>query len=248
MKTSFRLSGLLDIADCCCRLTVLDPGLGAYIKREYVMQDDGPIPLFEVTVSREGGILLLQGGRLTHRIPYKSNPDYSEYNFADFVISSYIAAKLLSKNVLFIHASSFDKNGQGLAYAGMSGAGKSTILKNAQTALILSEDTAVLRKTARGFNLYASPFDKKHLPSPPPAPVPLSKIYFLKQSTKNRENNISMLLAFVFLKSYEIYSYGMKYFSGKGDRQEKMLSSLLLRLLYTVKTRRLLFTKDYRPQ
>lgn len=241
MKNKAATKRVLSIAGQHIGLIVTDRTLSAYLDTEYECAAAGET-LFDVTVARQSDGYLLSSGAMEHPFKYVPDPRYSECKFVDFVIGSYIAARLLDKNILFIHGSSFGKNGNGYVCCGMSGSGKSTILQSVPGRSIYSDDTAIIKKQGRRYWLYPSPFDKK-LASHTAGPVMLRHVFLLEQAKENREVPVDFLVPFLFFSNYEAYTYAVRHFGL--SPQTRLLRNIQL-FLHSVTVRKLLFRKDYR--
>ncbi len=88
---------------------------------------------------------------------------------------------------LLIHSCGIDNSGEGLLFAGSSGAGKSTIArlgKNKKGVNVLNDDRIIVRQEDGEFWIYGTPWpgDAKVCS---PEKVPLEKILFLKHAENN---------------------------------------------------------------
>jgi radical SAM protein with 4Fe4S-binding SPASM domain len=101
-----------------------------------------------------------------------------------------LARILPDREGFYLHSSGVVMNGKGFAFAGHSGAGKSTMVKMlSDRAEILCDDRNIIRRHNDGFYLYGT-WSHGEIPSVSPGPAPLRGIYFLE---KSEENNIISL-------------------------------------------------------
>jgi len=87
---------------------------------------------------------------------------------------------------ILIHGCGIDDSGEGILFAGNSGAGKSTIarLLTNKGVKVLNDDRVIIRKKFGSFWMYGTPWHgevKECLPEK----VPLKKIFFIKHSKNN---------------------------------------------------------------
>ena len=81
-------------------------------------------------------------------------------------------------NFFFLHASAFKKDSGAMMFTGPSGVGKSTIVNLAEEYPKIADDKLMVKKEKDGrYMVYTSPF--------PGEGVPLSKIYFLRQDSRD---------------------------------------------------------------
>lgn len=86
----------------------------------------------------------------------------------------------------FLHAAGAIMNGKGMVFAGQAGAGKSTTVKMLRSrSEILCDDRVVIRRDRQGFCVYGT-WDHGEIPLVSASNAPLSAIFFLQQSSKNR--------------------------------------------------------------
>jgi hypothetical protein len=59
---------------------------------------------------------------------------------------------------IMLHASSIEQDGNGYAFVGQSGSGKSTVVKMLQPERILSDDTTIVRRVGKQYQIYPNPW------------------------------------------------------------------------------------------
>ncbi len=87
---------------------------------------------------------------------------------------------------VILHASGVEIDGKGYAFIGHAGAGKSTLaasLANDHAALVLGEDTLILRYLEGRFWIYGTPWHENPAMCSPNG-VPLDKLFFLERNAR----------------------------------------------------------------
>ncbi|MFH1482872.1 MAG: hypothetical protein ABIG98_01230 [Chloroflexota bacterium] len=105
------------------------------------------------------------------------------YPFDEVLMVNYLAR---GGGGMDIHACGIDMGGKGLAFVGVSGAGKSTTARlwQKRQVPILSDDRLILRKEGGRFFMHGTPWHGDAWASLP-GKAPLEGLYFLKQAPKN---------------------------------------------------------------
>lgn len=167
----------------------------AFSERRYVLscfsEDFGSRPYKAVVFDQDFG-----GGELF------LDPDAASLRLLDnplaFPLDEVLFVQLLARNRgLLIHASGLGDEGAGMIFAGSSGAGKSTIARlfiEKNKSHLLNDDRLVIRPIQNGFSVYGTPWagEIKEYSS---GHASLTNIFFLKQSSRNRINEISSVEA-----------------------------------------------------
>ncbi len=122
--------------------------------------------------------------KIKNKIGYISYPKYESFDKISFFLKFLLQLFFIKHGVLFLHGSSFVKNGRAYVFCGPSGIGKSTIIKNVKKKSILSDDIAVLQKKGHQLYVFPSFFERKFIPSKLSKQTPLESIFVLKQSLK----------------------------------------------------------------
>lgn len=100
------------------------------------------------------------------------------------VVHSLLLAK---QGGLLVHASSAVKNGKAFLFAGVSGAGKTTISRLAPPdATLLTDEISYIRREGDGYVAYGTPFAGELAKPGENIRAPLAALYLLKQGPENR--------------------------------------------------------------
>lgn len=87
---------------------------------------------------------------------------------------------------LLMHASSCLRKGQAFLFAGVSGAGKTTISRLAPTdATLLTDEVSYLRRNGSGYTAYGTPFAGELAKPGENVRAPLGALYLLRQGPEN---------------------------------------------------------------
>lgn len=131
----------------------------------------------------ERGDLCAEWDPVSHRgrIVQSSNP-YS-IDAALRIIHSLILAR---EGGLLVHAASVLRNGKAFLFAGVSGAGKTTIARLAPTdATLLTDEISYLRRNGHGYLAYGTPFAGELARVGENVQAPLAALYLLQKGPEN---------------------------------------------------------------
>jgi len=116
------------------------------------------------------------------------------FNPIQYPLDQILMVNLLSKGRgIMIHACGVIDHGNGIIFAGKSGAGKSTIAnlwQGSERGSVLSDDRIIIRKREGLFHIYGTPWHG-HSKVCSPQKAPLEKIYFIKHSKENTIRELS---------------------------------------------------------
>jgi len=94
---------------------------------------------------------------------------------------------LAKQGGLLIHAASAVRNGRAFLFAGVSGAGKTTIARLAPPdATLLTDEISYLRREGDGYSAYGTPFAGELAQPGENVRAPLAALYLLAQGPENR--------------------------------------------------------------
>jgi hypothetical protein len=149
----------------------------------------------DLNVRREGAQWVLDRGDFhatwdpssrRGRIRQSANP-YS----MDSVLRIVHTLEMAEAGGLLMHAGSVVRNGKAMLFAGVSGAGKTTITRLAPPeATLLTDEISYVRKEADGYFAYGTPFAGELAKSGENVKAPLSAVYLLVQGPENRIDDV----------------------------------------------------------
>lgn len=94
---------------------------------------------------------------------------------------------LARRGEFLVHAASAIRNGRAFLFAGVSGAGKTTISRLAPAdATLLTDEISYVRKSAVGYEAHGTPFAGELARVGSHCSAPLAALYLLRQGTENR--------------------------------------------------------------
>jgi hypothetical protein len=99
---------------------------------------------------------------------------------------------LAGEGGFLVHASSAIRNGRAFVFAGVSGAGKTTISRLAPPdANVLTDEISYLRRESDGYVAYGTPFAGELGRAGDNLKAPLAALYLLAQGPENRIDEVS---------------------------------------------------------
>jgi hypothetical protein len=103
---------------------------------------------------------------------------------------------LARRGEFLVHAASAIRNGRAFLFAGVSGAGKTTISRLAPAdATLLTDEISYVRKSATGYDAHGTPFAGELARPGAHCSAPLSALYLLRQGAENRIDEIEPAMA-----------------------------------------------------
>ena len=103
----------------------------------------------------------------------------------DYVVRAAFALLAFEAGGLLFHAAGLARRGNGYAFFGYSGSGKTTAARVSSEAQILNDDLVVLLPEASRWNIYATPFSNPtQVTTAGPQCVPLAALYRLAQDRR----------------------------------------------------------------
>jgi len=160
---SFRSGSRWEVYETPCHTRIV--AFGGTTHRERILLYDH---------QKRAGVLYWPGGPL----------DDVELALAYPLLEILYTKLLAAEDGILVHACAIQVAGKGLAFAGKSGAGKSTTarlwLQQGQGE-VLCDDRVIIRKGSEGFRVYGTPWHGD-IPAVSPTSVPLRRLYFLRHS------------------------------------------------------------------
>jgi len=103
---------------------------------------------------------------------------------------------LARRGEFLVHAASAIRNGRAFLFAGVSGAGKTTISRLAPAdATLLTDEISYVRKSATGYDAHGTPFAGELARPGAHCSAPLGALYLLRQGAENRIDEIDPAMA-----------------------------------------------------
>ena len=103
---------------------------------------------------------------------------------------------LARRGEFMVHAASAIRNGRAFLFAGVSGAGKTTISRLAPAdATLLTDEISYVRKSATGYDAHGTPFAGELARPGAHCSAPLGALYLLRQGAENRIDEIDPAMA-----------------------------------------------------
>ena len=204
----------------------------------------GTSPDDDIRVFRQGRQWLLQRGDFRAewdpatrrgRIRQSANP-YS----IDAVLRIVHTLVLAGEGGFLLHAASAVLDGKAFVFAGVSGAGKTTISRLAPPEVhLLTDEISYVRKEADGYVAYGTPFAGELAKAGENLKAPLAAVYLLAQGPENRIDEVSATEAARGLLT------NILFFAEDTDLVRAVFQSAL-QLVERVPVRRLTFVPDAR--
>jgi hypothetical protein len=179
-------------------IELLDSGPSVFSEND--AEQDDALQEDDLEVAFESGLWRMRRGDFSAewdpvigqgRIRQAMNP-YS----LDSVLRIVHSLVLARRGEFLVHAASAILNGRAFLFAGVSGAGKTTISRLAPAhATLLTDEISYVRKSATGYAAHGTPFAGELARLGAHCSAPLSALYLLRQGPENRIDEIDPALA-----------------------------------------------------
>lgn len=161
---------------------------------------EGLSPDDEVRVFRRDGLWHLERGDFRAEwdpVARRGKVRQSRNPYAiDAVLRIVHTLLLATRGGALMHAASAIRNGKAYVFAGVSGAGKTTLARLAPGDVrLLSDEVSYVCKTAGGYRAYGTPFSGELARPGENLEAPLAAIYLLAQGAENRIEPVSQAAA-----------------------------------------------------
>src|SRR5262249_8471697 len=147
---------------------------------------------------------------------------------------------LAEQGGFLVHAASAIRRGAAYVFAGISGAGKTTMSRLAPPdATVLTDEISYVRKFSNGYRAYGTPFAGELARSGTNTSAPLQRLYLLVQGPENRVEPVPTLHAARALMRHILF------FAHEEELVARVFDSVL-EFVSAVEVSRLVFTPDAR--
>jgi hypothetical protein len=173
--------------------------------------------------------------RRSGRIRQSANP-YS----IDAVLRIVHTLSLAREGGFLVHAASAIRNGKAFLFAGVSGAGKTTMTRLAPPDVtLLTDEISYVRKTGESYTAFGTPFAGELAKAGENVSAPLAALYLLKQGPANRIEDVTAAEATRGLLANIL-------FFAEDSELVRMVFQAACEFVGRVPVRRLTFTPDAR--
>ena len=150
----------------------------------------------DVQVSRSGSVWRIERGDFCAEFDARSRRGWVRQSSNPYSLDA--AMRIIHSLILaeeggfLVHAASGVRNGRAFVFAGVSGAGKTTISRLAPPdATLLTDEISYIRRGASGYHAYGTPFAGELARVGTNVKAPLEALYFLEKGPDNRIAPIS---------------------------------------------------------
>lgn len=158
----------------------------------------------------------------------------------DAVLRIVHSLMLAEEGGFLVHAASAVRRGRAFVFAGISGAGKTTLSRLAPPdTTLLTDEISYLRTSRSGYHAYGTPFAGELARAGANLTVPLSALYFLAKGTDNRIEPLGQLAAVRALLRHILF------FARDPDSVKRVFESAI-ELVSRVPTAQFIFRPDER--
>jgi hypothetical protein len=158
---------------------------------EIHLQPPARRPPEDVHVSRSGPVWRIQRGDFRAEFDARSRSGWvsqspNPYSL-DAVLRIIHSLVLAEEGGFLVHAASGVRHGRAFAFAGVSGAGKTTMSRLAPPdATLLTDEISYIRRSGNGYHAYGTPFAGELARVGTNLKAPLAALYFLEKGPENR--------------------------------------------------------------
>jgi hypothetical protein len=147
---------------------------------------------------------------------------------------------LAGQGGFLVHAASAIRGGAAYLFAGVSGAGKTTMARLAPAdSVVLTDEISYVRRIGKGYRAYGTPFAGELARSGANTSAPIDALYLLEQGPDNRIERIAATDAARALMRHILF------FAHEEEMVARVLDAVL-KFVSTVEISRLVFTPDAR--
>lgn len=174
---------------------VLDVDLIEDAPREFSDSDPEPEHDDDLEVTCESGVWLMRRGDFSALWDSKSGRGWIRQAANPYSLDSVLrivhSLVLAGRGEFLVHAASAIRNGRAFLFAGVSGAGKTTISRLAPPdATLLTDEISYVRKSGGGYCAHGTPFAGELARVGENCSAPLQALYLLSQGPENRIDEV----------------------------------------------------------
>jgi hypothetical protein len=170
----------------------VNPSAGPECRLEIELHPPGgPPPQDDVTVSRGGPVWRIERGDFRAEFNSRSRRGWvrqspNPYSL-DAVLRIVHSLMLAQEGGFLVHAASGVRHGRAFVFAGVSGAGKTTMSRLAPAdATLLTDEISYVRRSGNAYHAYGTPFTGELDRAGANVKAPLGALYFLEKGPVNR--------------------------------------------------------------
>jgi hypothetical protein len=145
----------------------------------------------DVQVSRSGSVWRIERGDFHAEFDARSRRGWVRQSPNPYSLDAMMriihSLVLAEEGGFLVHAASGVRNGRAFVFAGVSGAGKTTVSRLAPPdATLLTDEISYIRKSGNGYHAYGTPFAGELARVGTNLRAPLETLYFLEKGPDNR--------------------------------------------------------------
>ena len=145
----------------------------------------------DVQVSRNGSVWRIERGDFCAEFDARSRRGWVRQSPNPYSLDGLMriihSLVLAEEGGFLVHAASGVRNGRAFVFAGVSGAGKTTLSRLAPPdATLLTDEISYVRRTGNGYHAYGTPFAGELARLGTNLEAPLEALYFLEKGPDNR--------------------------------------------------------------
>jgi hypothetical protein len=198
----------------------------------------------DARVSNVGSVWRLERGDFRAEWDRRTNRGWIEQCANSYSIDTVLRIThsliLASEGGFLVHAASAVKNGRSHLFAGVSGAGKTTLTRCAPSDVtVLTDEISYVRRSGSAYRAYGTPFAGELARSGENISAPLHTLFLLEKGPENRIEPVSTKDAALTLMRHVLF------FAREQQIVERVFDSVL-KFVSVVNVCRLVFTPDER--
>ena len=166
------------------------------LELDFDLTATAPVPDDDVRVRREGPLWFLQRGDFQSRWDPRTGRGTVRQNPNPYALDSVLrilhSLVLAARGGFLLHAASAICNGRACLFSGVSGAGKTTLIRLAPPDVtVLTDEISYVRTAADGYSAFGTPFAGELAKSGENCAAPVSALFFLEQGPQNHVEELT---------------------------------------------------------